>query len=169
MGNSSAAFGVSQLLQNEMIDELLNTPMEQRFDGSRARLKRQIAQEARKTKKLERNGERRVQARNTLTIPETSYCGTFYNAGYRNITIQLSDGDLYIDAVDRSEPFIMRLEHVKDNREFRGYITADDGAGEDEMPIEFRLDAENNVITVGFIWELALGSEYFFWHNRISE
>jgi CubicO group peptidase (beta-lactamase class C family) len=169
MGNSSAAFGVSQLLQDEMIDEFLNTPTEQRFDGSHARLKRQTAQEARKIRKLKRNEERRVEARNTLTVPVENYCGTFYNAGYRGITIQLQDDDLYINAADRSEPFKILLEHVKDNRKFRGYIITDDGAGEDEMPIEFRLDAENNVTSVGFIWEPALGSEHFFWHNRISE
>jgi CubicO group peptidase (beta-lactamase class C family) len=169
MGNSSAAFGVSQLLQNEMIDEFINTPTEQRFDGSHARLKRQTVQEARKMKRLERNEERRVQARNTLTVPMDNYCGSFYNAGYRGITIQLQEGDLYIDAADRSEPFNMRLEHVKDNREFRGYITAKNGAGEDEMPVEFRLDVENNVTAVGFNWEPALGSKYFFWHDRISE
>lgn len=169
MGNSSAAFGVSQLLQNEMIDEFLNTPMEQRFDGSHARLKREAAQEARKIKKLKRNEERRVQARNTLTVPEKNCCGSFYNAGYRGITIQLQNDDLYIDAADRSEPFKMLLEHVKDNREFRGYITAEDGAGEDEMPVEFRLDAEDNVTAVGFNWEPALGSKYLFWHDRISE
>jgi CubicO group peptidase (beta-lactamase class C family) len=169
MGNSSAAFGVSQLLQNEMIDEFLNTPKEQRFDGSHARLKRQAAQEARKIKKLKRNGERRIQARNTLTVPEKKYCGTFYNAAYRGITIQLQNHDLYINAADRSEPFIMLLEHVKDNREFRGCVTADDGAGEDEMPVEFRLDAENTVSAVGFNWEPGLGSKCFFWHDRISE
>jgi hypothetical protein len=62
----------------------------------------------------------------------------------------------------------MTLEHVKNNREFRGYITANDGAGEDEVHVEFRLDAENNVTTVGLKWEPALGSKYLFWHDKIS-
>lgn len=169
MGNSSAAFEVSQLLQNEIIDEFLNTPTEQRFDGSHARLKRQAAQDARKIKKSKRNEEWRMKARNTLTVPEKNYCGTFYNAGYRGITIQLSNDDLYINAADRSEPFEMILEHVKDNRKFREYITADDGAGENELPVEFRLDAENNVTAARFNWEPALGSMYLFWHDRASE
>jgi hypothetical protein len=100
-------------------------------------------------------------------VPVEDYCGTYYNAGYREITIQLQDGHLYIDAADRPEPFTMTLEHVKDNREFRGYITANDGAGEDEMPIEFRLDAENDVTAVGLNWEPALGSKYLFWHDKV--
>ena len=168
-GNSSAAFGVSQILQSEMIDEFLQTPKEERFDISRARLKRHVAQEERKMKKLKRNRERRLQARGSLTVPEEKYCGAFWNAGYRGVTIQLEDGELFIDAADRSEPFKMILEHVKDNRHFRGYITADDGGGEDELAVEFRLDEENNVTAAGFNWEPELGSKYMFWHERISE
>lgn len=169
MGNCDTAFGVSQVLQTEMIEEFLNIPQEERFDGSQGRLKRQAAQEARKSKKLKRNVERRLLARDTLTVPAMNYCGTFYNAGYREVSIQLQDRDLHINAADRSEPFTMIIEHVKDNREFRGYITADDGAGEDEMPIEFRLDKEDNVTAVGFNWEPMLGSQYLFWHDRISD
>jgi len=168
VGNSSAAFVVSQILQNEMIDEFLEVPQEQRYDISRGRLKRQVAQEARKAKKLKGNQERRKQARGTLEVPEEKYCGTFYNAAYRGITIGLLKGELYIDAADRSEPFSMVLEHVKDNREFRGYITADDGGGEDGIAVEFRLDGEDNVVAVGFNWEAELGNKYFFWHDRIA-
>lgn len=168
VGNSSAAFGVSQILQSEMIDEFLDTPKEQRFDISHARLQRQLAQEERKAKKLKKNQDRREQARGTLTVPEKNYCGTFDNAGYRGITIQLQDGELFINAVDRSEPFSMVLEHVKDNREFRGYITADDGGGEDEIAVECRLDEKDNVTAVGFNWEPELGSKYLFWHQRIA-
>jgi hypothetical protein len=168
MGNCNTAFGVSQMLQTEMIEEFLNIAQEERFDGSQGRLKRRTAQEARNKKKLKRNEDRRLQARNTLTVPVSNYCGTHYNAGYREITIQLQDGDLYINAADRSEPFIMTLEHVRNNREFRGYINADDGSGEDEILIEFRLGAKNNVTAVGLNWEPALGSKYLFWHDKIS-
>jgi hypothetical protein len=169
IGNCDAAFGVSQVLQTEMTEEFLNIPQEERFDGSQGRLKRQAAQEARKSKKLKRNVERRLLARDTLTFPAMNYCGTFYNAGYHEVSLQLQDRDLHINAADRSEPFTMIIEHVEDNREFCGYITADDGAGEDEMPIEFRLDVEDNVTAVGFNWEPILGSKYLFWHDRISD
>jgi len=168
IGNSSAAFGVCQILQSEMIDEFLEVPQEQRFDISQGRIKRQVAQEERKMKKLMRNEERRKQARGTLGLPEEKYCGTFFNAAYRGVTIQLQDGDLYVDAADRSEPFSMVLEHVKDNREFRGYITADDGGGEDQIAVEFRLDVERNAVAVGFNWEPELGSKYLFWHEKMA-
>jgi hypothetical protein len=61
----------------------------------------------------------------------------------------------------------MMLKHVKDNREFRGYITANDGHGEDEVLVEFQLDAEDKVTAVGFNWEPMLGSKYLFWHERM--
>lgn len=168
IGNSSAAFGLCQILQNDMIDEFLEVPQEQRFDLSQGRLKRQVAQEERKAKKLKRNQERRKQARGMLEVPEEKYCGIFFNAAYRGVTIELQDGDLYIDAADRSEPFRMVLEHVKDNRESRGYITADDEGGEDEIAVEFRLDGEEDVVAVGFNWGPELGSKYTFWHERIA-
>lgn len=66
IGNSSAAFGVSQILQHEMIDEFLNTPKQQRFDISHARLKRRVVQEERKAKKSKRNPDRKQQARAEL-------------------------------------------------------------------------------------------------------
>ncbi|KEQ75228.1 beta-lactamase/transpeptidase-like protein [Aureobasidium namibiae CBS 147.97] len=168
IGNSSAAFGVCQILQSEIIDEFLSTPKEQRFDLSRGQLERQVAQEERKMKKLTRNRERRKQARGTLEVPAEKYCGTFFNAAYRGVTIEMQDGDLYIDAADRSEPFDMVLEHVKDNREFRGYITADDGRGEDGIAVEVRLDEKDDVVAVGFNWDPELGSKYFFWHERTA-
>jgi hypothetical protein len=167
MGNSDTAFGVSQMLQTEMIEEFLNIPHEERFDGSQGRLKRQNAQETRKKKQLKRNEERRLQARDTLTVAKSNYCGIFHNTGYREINIQLQKEDLCINAADRSEPFNMILEHIKDNREFRGYITANDGRGEDEVFLEFRLDAEDKVTAVGSNWEPILGSRYLSWHERV--
>jgi len=169
MGNCDTAFGVTQMLQSEMIDEILDTPREKRFDGSQGRLKRQTAQAARKIKAIRRNEERRLQARDTLTVPKENYYGTFYNAGYHTITIQPQHGTLFIDATDRSLPFSMILEHVKDNRDFRGYITADDGAGEDEVLVKFHLDVQNNVTAIGINWEPKLGADYLFWHSRVPD
>lgn len=169
MGNCDTAFGVSQMLQAELIDEFLGTPQEERFDGTQGRLKRQAAQAARKTKKFTRNQERRNDARDTLTVAKSNYCGTFFHAGYHDIIIQLRDGYLCIDATDRSSPFKIVLEHVKDNREFRGYIMADDGSGEDEMSVQFRLDEQDNVTAVGFNWEPLLGNQHLFWHERVAD
>lgn len=56
----------------------------------------------------------------------------------------------------------MVLEHAKDNKHFRGYITADDGGGEDEIAVEFRLGEENNVTAVRFDWEPEWGASIFF-------
>jgi len=149
MGNCDTAFGVVQMLQSEMIDEILGTPSEKPFDRSQGRLKRQAAQEARKIKAMRRNEERRLQARDTLTVRKENYCGIFYHAGYHTITIESQNDDLIINATDRSLPFRMILDHVKDNRDFRGYITAYDGAGEDEVLVKFNLDVQNNVTAIG--------------------
>jgi CubicO group peptidase (beta-lactamase class C family) len=40
MSNCDTAFGVSQMLQTEIIEEFLDIPPEERFDGSQGRLKR---------------------------------------------------------------------------------------------------------------------------------
>jgi CubicO group peptidase (beta-lactamase class C family) len=61
MGNRDTAFGVSQMLQTEMIEAFLNIPQDERYDGSQGRLMRQAAQEARKIKKQKRNEERRAK------------------------------------------------------------------------------------------------------------
>jgi hypothetical protein len=169
LGNRDTAFEVSQMLQTEMIEEFLNILQEERFDGSQGRLKRQIAQETRKKKQLKRNEERRLQARDTLTVAKSNYCGTFYNAEYREINIQLQKEDLHINAADRSEPFNMILEHIKDNRIENFEVISPQMMDVEKMKclLKFRLDAEDKVTAVGFNWEPMLGSRYLFWHERV--
>ncbi|KAJ5313227.1 exo-beta-1-3-glucanase [Penicillium atrosanguineum] len=46
-----------------------------------------------------------------------AYVGSYWNAGYHTLTVLIQDGQLFIDATDRSMGFTMTFEHFKDQAE----------------------------------------------------
>ncbi|CAG8910135.1 unnamed protein product [Penicillium egyptiacum] len=46
-----------------------------------------------------------------------AYVGSYWNAGYHNLTVLIKDGRLFIDATDRSMGFTMTFEHFKNQAE----------------------------------------------------
>ncbi|KAG9663737.1 beta-lactamase/transpeptidase-like protein, partial [Aureobasidium melanogenum] len=167
LGNSDGAFDLSFIIQSYLVDDILDIPKEQRFDVATPRLKRFTAQETRREKNSKRNAARREQSRGSLGIPIEAYLGRYHNRGYRDVTVQESDGLLFIDGRDRSMPFTMLLEHVSDDTVFRGYLA--DDTGEDVVPIRFHFDPEGQVSAIGMVLEPILGDEYFIWFDRIQE
>ncbi|KAH0339557.1 beta-lactamase/transpeptidase-like protein, partial [Aureobasidium melanogenum] len=167
LGNSEAAFDLSFVIQNFLVDEVLNIPKEERTDVASRRLKRFTAQEARREKNLKRNAARRDQSRGSIGTPMEVYLGNYHNPGYRIVTVREKDGLLFIDGRDRSMPFTMLLEHVSDNTVFRGYLA--DDTGEDVVHIQFRFDPDGQVSAIGMVLEPALGDDHFIWFDRIQQ
>lgn len=166
IGNSDAAFHLSSIIQNEMINVILDVPEIQQLDIASKRLARFTAQTARRQQNIKRNVIRRLQARNSHTTPIVVYCGTYHNEAYHSLKVEERNGELLIDASDRSMPFTMSLEHLSGDTKFRGYLTELDGR-EDIVPVTFRFDSEGKVTAIGIAFEEELGDHYLFWFTRI--
>lgn len=168
LGNSEGAFHLSAIIQNSILDQVLETPLDQREGFANTRVKRFKAQEARREKNFKRNFERREQAKGTLQVDMEAYQGSFWNIGYRTLIVREMDGCLCVDGRDHNISFIVLLEHVADNTIFRGYLVEiiGDESDEEVLPVRFKFDTEGKVIAVGLGLEKALGSDHLIWFSR---
>ncbi|THX98526.1 beta-lactamase family protein [Aureobasidium pullulans] len=168
LGNSEGAFHLSAIIQNSILDQVLETPLDQREGFANTRVKRFKAQEARREKNFKRNFERREQAKGTLQVDMEAYQGSFWNIGYRTLIVREMDGCLCVDGRDHNISFIVLLEHVADNTIFRGYLVEiiGDESDEEVLPVRFKFDTEGKVIAVGLGLEKALGSDHLIWFTR---
>ncbi|THV78565.1 beta-lactamase family protein [Aureobasidium pullulans] len=161
------AFHLSAIIQNSILDQVLDTPFDQRGGFANSRVKRSKAQEARREKNFKRNFERREQAKGTLQVDMEAYQGSFWNIGYRTLIVREMDGCLCVDGRDHNISFIFLLEHVADNTIFRGYLVEiiGDESDEEVLPLRFKFDTEGKVIAVGLGLEKALGSDHLIWFS----
>ncbi|THX51361.1 beta-lactamase family protein [Aureobasidium pullulans] len=168
LGNSEGAFHLSAIVQNSILDQVLETPLDQREGFTNTRVKRFKAQEARREKDFKRNFERREQAKGTLQVDMEAYQGSFWNIGYRTLIVREMDGCLCVDGRDHNISFIVLLEHVADNTIFRSYLVENirDESDEEVLPVRFKFDTEGKVIAVGLGLEKALGSDHLIWFSR---
>lgn len=54
-----------------------------------------------------------------------AYVGSYWNAGYHTLTVLIKDGQLFIDATDRSMGFTITFEHFKEPAECIAYLKDD--------------------------------------------
>ncbi|KAK5991463.1 D-aminopeptidase-like protein [Cladobotryum mycophilum] len=97
--------------------------------------------------------------------PLEVYAGKFRHPGYNNMTVQIKDDKLFIDATDRSFPCTLELEHMSGGTEFKATLRA--------------LAIEDEVAKGGFVLEggvatklgLALEPELkdLIWFDRVKE
>ncbi|THW38924.1 beta-lactamase family protein [Aureobasidium pullulans] len=158
----------SQNVGAVILDQVLETPFDQRGEFTNSRVKRFKAQEARREKNFKRNFERREQAKGTLQVDMKAYQGPCWNIGYRTLVVREMDGCLCVDGRDRSISFIIILEHVADNTIFQGYLIEiiGDESDEEVLPVRFKFDTEGKVIAVGLGLEKALGGDHLIWFTR---
>lgn len=166
VGNCRTAFDLTAVVEADMLNELLSVPLTDRFDKSIPRLKKVRNMQQRREKNEVRNAQRIAQARGTTSLQLSAYTGTFYNVGYKAVTIEVKDGDLILDGSERSSPFTIVLEHIRDDVEFRGYLNADDELGDEIIPLRFEID-NNKAHAVGIVFEPALGADHYLWFKRV--
>ncbi|KAF2157794.1 beta-lactamase/transpeptidase-like protein [Myriangium duriaei CBS 260.36] len=184
LGNSNGAFDLSAVLQAEIIDFVLGTERPDGYDPATRRLKKYLAQKERRERNAERNAERRRVARvgvkycgrneeRRRVVREGRevrsrlgmYCGLYWNEGYRGIRVEEKGGELFVDGGERSMPFTMPMEYVKDRTGFRAYLTEVDGR-EDVLPVKFRVGEGGEVEAVGIGFEEELGKELIWFERR---
>ncbi|KAK8859993.1 beta-lactamase family protein [Apiospora arundinis] len=189
LGNAEGAFDVQCLVTKELIDELLEVPMQERlymqqFTKTKTKEKKKKTSkpakvkdsrtppevpakseeekdrsngDAEKTKEVARdnmNAEPRSSEgakkqedtpsktpSNPHIAPLSAYTGPYWHPGYRQLTVEIREGKLFVNAPDRSYGFSLTFEHVADDAKFAAHMKYLLSAGA-SSPI----DAE-------FVWE----------------
>ncbi|KAF4997430.1 hypothetical protein FGRMN_3794 [Fusarium graminum] len=94
-----------------------------------------------------------------------AYTGKYWNIGYKNMTAEIRDEQLYIDATDRSLGFTARLEHKRDGRVFDAQVRDAFGTGYEVLDTEFVI-GDGNVLWMGMDLEPLVND--LIWFERVD-
>lgn len=175
LGNGGYAGSVLYALARELIDERIGVPPAERPDWN--------AREHKETdeyhdssdnawkKPLDLHTESDVPAFEPLTRELEAYTGTYTNAGYHALVVEVKDGSLFIDATDRTMGFWLTLEHVRDQRDFVGHMVEYYDGCKGKMAVKFKFDSEGRgggerACRIGVDLEDAAGD--LIWFDRVS-
>lgn len=184
LGNSGGAGSVSTVLVRKLIDSVLGVAMPEQGGNCKSSKDVQTAQgkdagKKKKNKKPQRQDDRQSKPNNTQgqkadrqnrqspseaqEKPLELYTGKYRNAGYRGMEVQIKDGELFIDATDRSMGFTLRFVHVRDQTQYTAYLTDAVEGGDDPLDAEFVFES-GKVMRMGLRLEQALPG--LIWFDR---
>ncbi|KAI0839283.1 beta-lactamase family protein [Hypoxylon sp. FL0890] len=71
------------------------------------------------------------------TTPLSAYVGKYWNPGYHTLTVEVKDGELFIDARDRSDAFTLTFEHVSNETKYTAHLRDEYEEGDATFRAEF--------------------------------
>lgn len=93
--------------------------------------------------------------------PLGAHVGIYWNAGYRTMTVQIKDEQLFIDATGRSMGFTMIFEHVKDQTEYIAHLKDDIKLTNEPVDARFVFE-DGQGVKMGLDLELAIRDMIWF-------
>lgn len=185
MGNSGGVVSISTTLIRKLIDGVLGISEPERPVASRSKKDASFSQQniakgkekKKHNKPLTLNGQqdgnggkkgKTADGSENLTgqeKPLEHYTGKYWNAGYREMEVEIKDGHLFIDATDRSMGFTLRFCHVRDQTNYTAYLTDAAEEGEDPIEAEF-VFGEGRETRMGLRMEESIPG--LIWFERIS-
>jgi CubicO group peptidase (beta-lactamase class C family) len=108
-GNGDDAFFAEEILTFTLLDEVLGVPKEERIDWSSFFRKRHEGEGGDEDDDPEL---KRPENPESLGIPLEKLVGTYHDAGYKDLVLELKDGKLIADCNDRCFPFVLTFEHL---------------------------------------------------------
>lgn len=110
MGNSDGAYYANQILNYILMDEVLEVPVADRVDWAsffRDQYERDEVEDEKEDPELTR-----PERPEPLGVPLESLAGTYHDAGYKDLVLEMKDGKLVADCSDRCFPFVLTFEHL---------------------------------------------------------
>ncbi|CAK4030842.1 Hypothetical predicted protein [Lecanosticta acicola] len=163
-GNSAAV-----LLMRELVDEALGIPEDQRSDwkGWQAKTDEESATEREEEhKKLREELCPPGEERQPHKMPLNAYTGSYFNAGYHGLVVQVQGEKLFIDASDRSMGFTLTLEHMCSGKTFLAHLQdAADPTDTDQLKAEFQCEGDR-ALKMGLHLEADLDD--LIWFDRVD-
>lgn len=165
VGNSDEAGSVAGILAREMIDEVLGVEEEERRDWDEKFVGEMKEYEEGKGSMAEKlcPGMEEVE---TLTTPLEEYVGAYWNDGYREMVVEVKDGELFIDASDRSMGFYLTLRHVCGQTTFVGHMRDYYDGTEEELAVQFEFE-NGKVVKLGVKDEETY--DEYVWYQRMLQ
>ncbi|KAI0383612.1 beta-lactamase family protein [Hypomontagnella monticulosa] len=93
--------------------------------------------------------------------PLTSYVGSYWNPGYRRLTVQIKNDKLFIDATDRTTGFRSVFEHISDQTKYILHSYDMFEGGDEPCPAEFVFE-NGRAVKLGVLFEEVLKEMIWF-------
>ncbi|EPS36599.1 hypothetical protein H072_9856 [Dactylellina haptotyla CBS 200.50] len=168
-GNSGGIGYVGPVLKHELIDELLNVPKDERPDWNKIESGAKDDEEETDEAKI-REIYPDIKEIGAQEKPLDLYTGVYMNPGYHNVRVTIKDGNLFIDASDRSMGFYLRFQHVSGQTDYVAWQSDWLEGGNEPIKAEFKFGPDGghaNVVGIkleGSTDELI----YFNWQKEIA-
>ncbi|RMX92151.1 hypothetical protein D0868_13572 [Hortaea werneckii] len=165
-GNSEGIETVAEVLTNTIIDELLDVPQHERTDWNELSKQQDAADDDNADEQPEKVRQALcpgIAEVRPQTLPLDFYTGTYNNAGYHDLTVEVRDDRLFIDATDRSMGFILTFDHVCDNSKYVVHLSDFQTGGDDPLAAEFKFE-NDRAVSMGLHLEPDL--KQYIWFDR---
>jgi CubicO group peptidase (beta-lactamase class C family) len=141
--NAGGADSVISILVHELIDEVLKVPQDQRLDWEQVEKTMSYEEEITGPATVAHGeslpssnpGQPRPQER-----PLSSYRGEYRHPGYGSIEVRVKEGQLFVDANDRSLAVEMNFEFLPEETKFVAYLSCRTEGICDRVPAGLRFD-----------------------------
>jgi hypothetical protein len=190
LGNSAGAASVGKILVRDLIDEVLKVPEAEHSYQRKAKKAQLVAantitsnpskesqdffkrqgegKQQNRTKdggKTRQTGEAQQKDAEIQQIPLSAYTGQYWHPGYHNLTVQINDDKLFIDATDRSMGFTLMFEHVGEQTKYIAHLKDVWEGGDDPVHAQF-VFSEGRAVKLGLKLEVVL--KEMIWFERIE-
>lgn len=169
IGNSDCAAEVVDILTKKLINDVLHVESDSESTSTSGSGSGSEADSDGKSVSLEDELRQEfcpgIEGTQPLTNALDNYTGKYRNAGYRTIEIKDKDGELYLDATDRSMGYMMTFKHVCEQTKFIAYMSEKFVKGNSPMKAEFILDGER-AVKVGIRLDEDLAD--YIWFERVE-
>lgn len=181
MGNASGAGSIGGILMRELIDELLQVPVE--VQPSAKVTEKKIRRPKPQASGLLHGPQPRPNSKTQIKDTErtkgdimptdslqeldlSKYIGSYCHAGYHSLVVEVRDKQLFIDANDRSMAFTLTFEHIREGTQFVSHLYDFWEGGDDHVDAEFVLE-DGKAIKLGLRLESALKEK--IWFDKMKE
>lgn len=182
MASVGGAGTVANILSRRLIDAALKVPKIERPPREKSKRRRekakgditihpksQLPEEVQdlldSSEEEENEKEEQKEDKNESPSPQitplSSYVGSYWNPGYRRLTIQIKDDKLFVDATDRSGGFTLVFEHLSDQTKYTAHLSDMWEGGDELFSAEFVFE-NGRVVKVGILFEESLKEMIWF-------
>ncbi|KAL1845512.1 hypothetical protein Plec18167_008566 [Paecilomyces lecythidis] len=162
-GNSGDGEPVASILGQELIDEVLRVPEAERPDRNKLESGDNLDDPEKDLREKLCPGIKESQPQK---MPLSAYTGEYWNPGYRDITVQIKNDKLFIDATDRSMGFTLTLDHIGEQTKYIAHMSDFWEGGDVPLMAEFRFDNDRTV-KMGLQLEEEEDYQELIWFNRV--
>jgi len=163
-GNTQDAYAAHEKICGELIDDLLDVPVDKRFDWNEM-LAKEMDESGCAT--IEEMYPDLPEEKLPLRLQLEEYSGRYEDKGYGTFVVEVKDGKLVTDAMDRTWRSMLTYVHV--SGEYFAVEMLDTESGEvDRMKAEFQIGVEGKVTKMGIAWVEEMKDD-LIWFQKCDE